>query len=139
MTRKVLHPFAACAAIAVLASCSGANSDVRKTAFEPTGANKVSSELDSGAEWSCGDADLQAVFSPSFTGESLVAAVKSAIADPAKADASFSFVDPIESFYTQFDARALCMQIETQATRPQTDALVAQLRRTGNVVSVRAR
>lgn len=139
MTRQLLPSFAACAAIIVLASCSSAKNDVRQTAFEPSGSNPSTAVLDTGATWSCGDADLQAVFSPSFTGEALVAAVKSAIADPKKADATFSFVAPIDSFSTEFISRALCMKLTVSASAAETDSLVAQLRRTGNVVSIRSR
>ncbi len=140
MTRHLRHSIAASAATLLLAACGGGGkSDVRQTAFEPSGVSGVTAELDTGVAWSCGDADMQAVFSPSFTGDALVAAVKAAIADPAKTDATFSFVAPIDSFATDFEARALCMNLRVSTTGDETDALVKQLRRTGNVLSVRMR
>ena len=45
-------------------------------------------------------------------------------------------MSPIESFYTDRDSRALCMTFRVAATADQTDALVRQLRRTGNVLTV---
>ena len=140
MTRLLRHSLAASAATLLLAACGGGSkSDVRQTAFESSGVSGVTAGLDSTATWSCGDADMQAVFSPSFTGDALIAAVKTAIADPKKADAAFSFVDPIDSFSTDFEARALCMRLRVSSTAEETDALVKQLRRTGNVLTVRMR
>lgn len=140
MTRHLRHSLAASAAMLLVVACSGdAKSDVRQTAFEPSGASGVTADLDSGVTWSCGDADMQAVFSPSFTGDALIAAVKSAIADPRKTDATFSFVAPIDSFSTDLESRSLCMRFRTASTSDDTDALVKQLRRTGNVLSVRMR
>lgn len=140
MTRLLRPPVVACAATLLVAACSGGGSkDVRQTAFQTSGSSAVTAQLDTTATWSCGDADMQAVFAPSFTGDSLVAAVKSAIADPKKSDASFSFVAPIDSFSTDFEARALCIKLRVSSTAEETDALVKQLRRTGNVLTVRAR
>lgn len=90
------------------------------------------------AAWSCGDADLEAVFAPSFTGDALAAAIKSAIADPHKPEATFSFVAPIVSFFTDFNDRALCMAIEGPVDTADAVALVAQLRASGKVTAVRA-
>ena len=140
MARRLWQPFAAYVVISTIAACGGSHSDVRQTAF----AQGVATSLrivgfDTDVPWSCGDSDLQAVFGPSFTGESLMAATKSAIADPKKPDASFSFVNPIVSFFTDFPSRALCMTLEVTVTPSATDALVKQLRVSGNVTSVRAR
>lgn len=143
MTRKLRRFAAACTLAALAVACSGSSSDVRETAFPADGAASAvgsdSTGFDTTLAWSCGDADVQAVFAPSFTGDALVAAVKTAIADPAKADASFSFVKPIRSFTTEFDARALCLTIEASADTAATQALVRQLRSSGNVISVRRR
>lgn len=142
MTRKVWHPIVACALASLITACSGSGSDVQQTAFPAdadSGTNATAVSLDQRSTWSCGDADLQAVFAPAFTGDSLVAAIKSAIADPAKADAEFSFVAPINSFFTAFEANALCMTIAGESDAPEASALVAQLRSSGNVISVRRR
>lgn len=143
MTRKLRRLVAACTLAAFAVACSETSSDVRETAFAADGGVGASAprggELDDALPWSCGDADLQAVFAPSFTGDALVAAVKTAIADPAKADAAFSFVRPIESFSTEFDERALCLSLEGSADTTSTENLVRQLRASGNVISVRGR
>jgi hypothetical protein len=139
MARTLWQSFAACALVSTLAACSGAKSDVRPTAFEADSGRTtgVAVAFDQDVRWACGDANLQAVFTSSFTGDALVAAIKSAIADPKKADAAFSFVAPIDSFSTAFNERALCMTISADKSAPETAALVAQLRATGNVESVR--
>ncbi len=140
MARRLWQPFAAYVVISAIAACGGSTSDVRRTAFEPGAGTSVrTGGFDTDAPWSCGDSQLQAVFGPSFTGESLVAALKSAIADPKKPDASFSFVNPIESFFTDFPSRALCMTLDVTAPSSATDALVKQLRLNANVTSIRAR
>lgn len=140
MTRTRWQPLAAFALVSMLAACGGSKSDVRQTAFssDTDGATRAVG-FDREVAWSCGDADVQAAFSTSFTGDALVAAIKAAIADPKKPDATFSFVDPITSFFTDFDNRALCVTIDRAAGPAETDALVRQLRASGNVVSVRAR
>jgi hypothetical protein len=140
MTPKLRRLAAACALAALAVACSGSPSDVRETSFPAPGASvPVRTGLDTDAAWACGDAHLQATFAPTLSGDSLMAAAKRAIADPAKADANFSFVKPIESFSTVFDARALCMRIAGPTDSPAADALVRQLRASGNVISVRSR
>ena len=141
MTRRVWHPIAACAIAAALAvACDGSGSDVRPTGFAPdSGVSAAVAAFDQKVAWVCDDADLQAVFTPTFVGDALVATVKAAIADPQKTDAEFSFVAPIDSFYTDFDDHALCMTIVGDSNSVETSALVSQLRASGNVVSVRRR
>jgi hypothetical protein len=140
MTPKLCRLVAACTLAAAAVACSGSSSDVRETSSPlPGGSAAVRTGLDTDVAWVCGDADLQATFAPSFSGDALIAAAKSAIADRAKPDATFSFVKPIESFSTMFDARALCMRITGPTDTPAAEALVRQLRTSGNVISVRAR
>ena len=140
MTRKVWHPIVACALASLITACSGSGNDVRQTAFAASsGSSTAAITFDQKTQWSCGDAGLQAVFAPTFTDDSLVAAIRSAIADPDKPDADFSVIAPIESFYTSFESRALCMTLVGDATSADAGTLVAQLRSSGNVVSVRRR
>lgn len=140
MTHKVWLPIFACALASFVTACSGSGSDVRQTAFSAdTGTSASGVSLDQKAEWSCNDADLQAVFARAFTGDSLVAAIKSAIADPAKVDAEFSFVAPINSFFTSFETNALCLTIAGDTGSAGASSLVSQLRTSGKVVSVRRR
>jgi hypothetical protein len=140
MTRKVWLPIVACALTSLVTACSGSGSDVRQTAFPAdTGTSASVVSFDQKATWSCKDADLQAVFAPAFSGDSLVAAIKSAIADPAKVDAEFSFVAPINSFFTSFETNALCLTIAGDTGSAEAASLVSQLRASGNVVSVRRR
>ena len=140
MARKVWQSFAASALVAANAACGGPSSDVRQTAFEPdsSGVERVVG-FDTGVRWSCGNADLQVVFASSFTGDALVAAVKSAIADPKHPDAAFSFVAPIDSFFTDFENHAVCVTLHPGANSAETSSLVKQLRRSGNVSTVRGR
>ena len=71
-----------------MTACSGSGNDVRQIAFRAdTGTSASAVSFGQKATWSCNDADLQAVFAPTFSGATLAAAIKSAIADPAKADA----------------------------------------------------
>ena len=140
MTRKVWHPIIACACVALITACSGSGSDVQQTGFDAdSGVSATVAALDQKATWVCGDADMQAVFTPTLVGDALVATIKAAVADPQKADAAFSFVAPIESFYTDFEDHALCMTIAGDSASAAASALVSQLRSTGNVVSVRRR
>jgi len=142
MTRKVWHPIVACALASLITACSGAGNDVQQTAFPAdagSGTSATAVSLDQRTEWSCKDADLQAVFAPTFTGDALVAAIKSAIADSAKDDAEFSFVAPIDSFFTSFEANALCMTIVGDSSSVEASALMSQLRGSGNVISIRRR
>jgi hypothetical protein len=140
MTPKLCRLVAACSLAAAAVACSGPASDVRATSSPAPGASgAVRTGLDTDVAWACGDADLQATFAASFSGDALIAAAKSAIADRSKTDATFSFVKPIESFATAFDARALCLRISGPTDAPAADALVRQLRSSGNVISVRGR
>jgi hypothetical protein len=140
MTRRVWHPIVACALVSFGVACSGSGSDVRPTAFAAgSGESATAVSFDQKSDWVCDDADLQALFAPSLVGDALVAAIKAAIADPKKPDAEFSFVPPIESFYTEFDAHGLCMTIGGENNSAAVTALVSQLRASGNVVSVRRR
>ncbi len=134
MTRNLCRFVSAFVTVVVVVACSGGSSDVRETAFA---ADPTPVTFDQSVAWSCGDADLQATFAPTFTGDALVAAVKNAIADPAKTDATFSFIKPIDSFETNFDSRSLCMHLTGATSSPSAEALVRRLLASGNVVSVR--
>jgi hypothetical protein len=140
MTRKVWHPIVACAIASLAVACDGSGSDVRQTGFAAdSGVSAALAAFDQKVEWVCGDADLQALFTPTFVGDALVATIKAAIADPQKTDAEFSFVAPIDSFYTDFEDHALCMTIVGDSDSTEASALVSQLRASGSVVSVRRR
>ena len=139
MARKIWQTIASSAALAMLAGCGASKSDVRQTAFTPGTAQSKNVSFDSGAPWACDGADLQAAFSPTLGSDELTSAIKATIADPKKSGASFSFVDPIESFYTEFTTNTLCMELGGSATTEELDGLVNQLRKSGNVVSVRTR
>jgi len=138
MTHRLWRWTTAFTLSALCMSCGSTSSDVRQTAFHPSGGAVRSASFDTDAAWLCGDADLEAVFSPSFTGDALTAAVRSAIADPRKQEATFSFVAPIESFFTDFNDRALCMRIDGPVDSADAVSLVAQLRSSGKVTAVRA-
>lgn len=129
-----------CVSSLSVVACSAQTNNVQATAFsdEPV-ETVISTEFDVDIDWTCGVADLQAVFAPSFPDRALVDAVASAIADPAKPEASFSFVTPIQSFTTEFESRALCMTLTEPVEAESTKSLIRQLRSTGNVIAVRAR
>lgn len=140
MTPKAWAMGVLCVSSLSVAACSSQPDNVQATAFVGESTETViSAEFDADVPWSCGGAHLQAVFAPSFPDRTLIDAVSSAIADPSKPEASFSFVSPIESFTTDFESRSLCLTLNESVEAESTKSLVRQLRATGNVIAVRAR
>lgn len=90
MTPKAWAMVVLCVSGLPVVACSAQPDNVQATAFadEPA-ATAVSAELDVDAAWTCGIADLQAVFAPSFPDRTLIDAVSSAIADPSKPESTF--------------------------------------------------